>query len=164
MALLRDGRLTEDPYLRVPEGAPLPPGPALIDLARVLAGEVAGGRTAPLGVLLPPDAAVDVLAPWLPDLALIVLRLPGSRDGRAFTQARALREHHHFRGELRATGHVLPDHLTMLRRVGVDSIELPATADPVAFLAAARRIDIAYQPSLDGGLPLGLRRLRLETA
>jgi PTH1 family peptidyl-tRNA hydrolase len=64
----------------------------------------------------------------------------------------------------RVTGHVLPDHLTMLRRVGVDSIELPATADPVAFLAAARWIDIAYQPSLDGGLPLGQRRLRLETA
>ena len=163
MVLLRDGRLVENPYLRVSEGGALPAGPALIDLARLLAEGLPSRRTAPLGTELPPDVAVDVLAPYLAGLSLITLRLPGPRDGRAFTQSRRLREYHDFRGEVRVTGHLLPDHVAMLRRVGVDAFELPAAADPAVFLAAARRIDIAYQPALDSGGPLGLRRLRLET-
>jgi uncharacterized protein (DUF934 family) len=163
MVLLRDGRLVEDPYLRVADGSTVPAGPALIDLARLLAEGLPVRRTAPVGTELPPEVAVDILAPYLAGLSLITLRLPGPRDGRAFTQARRLREYHGFLGEVRVTGHLLPDHVAMLRRVGVDAFELPAAADPTVFLAAARRIDIAYQPAFDRGGPLGLRRLRLGT-
>ena len=52
-------------------------------------------------------------------LALIALVFPKFRDGRAYSQARLLREHYGFRGELRATGDVLRDqfHVPGARRL-----------------------------------------------
>ena len=88
--------------------------------------------------------------------------LPKSKDGRAFTQARALREHFGFQGEIRATGHVLPDQYRMLLRCGVSTVQLPDGADPAVWTRSADIVDIAYQPARDAGAPLGLRRRRLE--
>ena len=164
MALLERGALRDDPFTSIADDAALPDSAALISHVRLARDGIPEGRNAPLGVILPPDVAPEAIAAYLPRLALVALRLPGPRDGRAFTQARTLREHHGFTGEIRATGHVLPDHVTMLTRLGVSTIELPAGADPAAWQRMPRIIDIAYQPALDTGRSLGLRRHRLEHA
>lgn len=165
MPLLEAGRLRPDPWTPVAEDAPLPDGPAILSLPRLLrdAAELAG-RNAPLGLALPPETAPAEVAALLPLLALVTLRLPKSKDGRAFTQARALREYHGFTGEIRATGHVIPDHYAMLTRCGFDSIEVPEGTDPAVWDAARRAISIGYQAGLAPEAPLSLLRRRLETA
>ena len=67
------------------------------------------GRTAPTGVVWPNNRRVAELAPHVANPALVALEFPKFRDGRAYSQARQLRETHGFRGELRATGDVLRD-------------------------------------------------------
>ena len=78
-------------------------------------------RGAPVGVLWPNDRRVAELEPWLKDLSLIALMFPKFRDGRAYSQARLLRERYSYRGELRATGDVLRDQFQFLVRAGFDS-------------------------------------------
>jgi uncharacterized protein (DUF934 family) len=162
MALLEAGRLVADPWTRAEDGAPLPDGPAIVGLARLLAEAPSlAARGLPLGVALPNDADPAVLAPHLDRLALVVLRFPRHRDGRAFTQARALRERHGFLGRIRAAGHVLADQHQFLLRCGVDSIELPDGADIAAWERARALIPTAYQAAVAGDMALGQLRRRI---
>jgi uncharacterized protein (DUF934 family) len=75
---------------------------------------------------------------------------PNFRDGRAYSQARLLRERHQFRGELRATGQVLRDQLLFLQRAGFDAFEVTKDADAAAFAEAVQRYSVFYQPTGDG--------------
>lgn len=163
MPLLEDGRLVADAWAAVADDAPLPEAPAILSLARLRGADLAG-RNAPLGLALDPATQPEEVADLLPRLSLVTVTLPKSKDGRAFTQARALREHFGFAGEIRATGHVLPDQWRMLQRCGVSTVALPEDADPALWEGSRRVVDIAYQPALDADTPLGLRRRRLETA
>ncbi len=161
MPLLEHGRPVPDPWIVVADDAPLPEGsPALVTFARLLAEVPAlAGRNARLGMALPNDADPAVLAPLLDCLSLVALRFPKPRDGRAFSQARALRERHGFAGEIRATGHVLPDQHAFLLRCGVTSVEIPDGADPADWERALHVIPLAYQPAVAGdAAPLGLLR------
>ena len=54
---------------------------------------------------------------------------PKFQDGRAYSQARILRERLGFRGELRATGQVLRDQFVFMLRAGFDSFEVKKDAD-----------------------------------
>ena len=90
---------------------------------------------------------------WLPYLdwiALVALVFPSFRDGRAYSQARLLRERHEFRGELRATGQVLRDQLLFLHRAGFDAFEVSKEKDTAAFREALQRYSVFYQPTGDG--------------
>jgi uncharacterized protein (DUF934 family) len=161
MPLLEDGRLVADDWVTVADDAPLPDAPAILSLAR-LRTETLDGRNAPLGLALDPATQPEAIADLLPRLSLVAVLLPKSKDGRAFTQARALREHHGYAGEIRATGHVLPDQYGMLLRCGVSTVEIPEGADPAQWEQSRRVVDIAYQPALTPDAPLGLLRRRLE--
>jgi uncharacterized protein (DUF934 family) len=161
MALLERGSLRPDRFVRVADDAAVA-GPAIVTLARLQAG--AAPPEGEIGVALPNDADPAALAPFLDRLALIVLHWPKHRDGRAFTQARALRERG-FRGAIRATGHLLPDQHAFLLRCGVTEIELPDGADPAPWQAALGRIPLGYQPAAMGdAAPLGLLRRHLRLA
>ncbi len=159
MPLLEDGRLRPDPFVTVTDEEPLPEGtPAIISLARLLR-DAPAGRNAPLGVALAPEEDPRALVPFLGRLSLVAVRLPKHRDGRAFTQARALREALGFRGEVRATGHVLPDQYAFLLRCGVTVVELPEGADPAIWNAARQAHPVAYQAAVAGDAePLGFLR------
>ncbi len=100
------------------------------------------------------------LEPWLGHLALIALVFPKFRDGRAYSQARLLRERYSYRGELRATGDVLRDQFQFLLRAGFDSFEVKKPADARVFAEAAARYSVFYQPSADGRVPALRRRLQ----
>ncbi len=161
MALLEEGALRPDRFSRVSDDASLT-GAAIISLARLLSEPSL--PYAEIGVALPNDADPALLAPFFDRLALVVLHFPKHRDGRAFTQARALRERG-FRGTIRATGHLLPDQHAFLLRCGVTSIEVPDDADPAPWQAALTRIPVAYQPAVTGdAAPLGLLRRHLRLA
>jgi uncharacterized protein (DUF934 family) len=59
----------------------------------------------------------------------IDLQFPKFSDGRAFSQAFALRHRLGFRGEIRATGDVLIDQLVQMQRTGFSSAVLRADQD-----------------------------------
>lgn len=155
MQLVKNGKIADDPYFRILDDAGLPDdGAVLIPAARLLAdaGEFVprAGRT---GVLWPNDREVSELAPYLDRLALVALVFPNLKDGRAYSQARILRERHHFRGELRATGQVLRDQFLFLHRAGFDAFEVTKLADAAAFGETIHRYSVFYQPAGDGELP-----------
>jgi uncharacterized protein (DUF934 family) len=110
-------------------------------------------------VVWPNNRDLDVLLPHLDRLAVVALVFPSFRDGRAYSQARLLRERYDFRGELRATGDVLRDQFQFLMRAGFDSFEVKKPADALVFAKAAARYSVFYQQSADGRAPVPRRRL-----
>jgi uncharacterized protein (DUF934 family) len=166
MPLVKAGKIVEDQYVRVEDDAPLPDGvPVLLTAARFLAdARELAERDAPVGVIWPNDRRVAELAPFVDRLALIALIFPKFKDGRAYSQARLLRERHGFRGELRAAGEVLRDQFQFLLRSGFDAFEVKKPADVVAFAQAAARFSVFYQPSADGRLPALRRRQHVGVA
>jgi uncharacterized protein (DUF934 family) len=164
MPLLDGDRLRPDPFAAIGEEEALPEGAALVSLERLRRdGDALAGRNAPLGVALPPGTDPGALKAWLPRLALVTVSLPKHRDGRAFTQARALREYHGYAGEIRATGHVIPDQYAALLRCGVSTIEVPEGTDLAPWIRLRDVIPLAYQGAQagDGAAHLLRRRVRL---
>jgi uncharacterized protein (DUF934 family) len=154
MRLVKAGQVVDDRYVRVPDDAPIPDDvPVIVSAARLLA-EAAGiaRRAAPTGVLWPNNRRVAELAPHLECLALVALEFPKFKDGRAYSQARLLRETYGFRGELRATGDVLRDQFMFLLRAGFDAFEVKKDADVAAFASEIARHTVFYQPTGDGRL------------
>lgn len=166
MPLVKSGQIVEDQFVRVPDDAPIPDGvPVIVSGARFLAeADDLVQRGIPVGVLWPNDRRVAELAPWLDRISLVALVFPKFRDGRAYSQARLLRERFGYRRELRATGDVLRDQFQFLLRAGFDAFEVKKPADAKAFTEAAARFTVFYQPSADGRLPALRRRLQVPGA
>ena len=164
MPLIKNGAVIEDRFVRILDEAPVPDDLAvLVPAARLLAdaGEILA-RSGATGVLWPNNRNITELGPHLDRLALIALVLPNFRDGRAYSQARILRERYHFRGEVRATGQVLRDQFLLLHRAGFDAFEVTKAADAPAFAKAMATYSVFYQPAGDGR-PVAFRR-RLAAA
>ena len=106
MPLVKDGEIVADRYVRILDDAPIPANGAVLVPAERFLAEAAEltARSAETGVLWPNNRDIDELAPYLDKLALVALVFPKFQDGRAYSQARILRERLGFRGELRATG------------------------------------------------------------
>jgi uncharacterized protein (DUF934 family) len=152
MPLVKSGRIVEDRFVRVLDDAPVPDNvPVILPAARLLAdARELVLRQAPTGVIWPNDRRVAELAPYLDWIALVALVFPTFKDGRAYSQARLLRERYEFRGEMRATGQVLRDQLLFLHRAGFDAFEVTKDKDAAVFVEALQRYSVFYQPTGDG--------------
>jgi uncharacterized protein (DUF934 family) len=161
MRLIKHGKIVEDRYVRVLDDAALPDGaPVIVPAARFLAdADEILRREAPVGVLWPNNRRVAELAPHVDRLAVIVLTFPTFKDGRAYSQARLLRERYCFRGELRATGQILRDQFLFLVRAGFDALEVLKPADADAFAATLARYSVFYQVAGKGPPSAAHRRL-----
>ena len=164
MPLVKQGRIATDIFVHVPDGAELPgDGAVLISAARFLEDpETLSRRTGKLGVIWPNNRDIDDLVPYLDRLAVIALAFPSFRDGRAYSQARLLRERHGYDGELRATGQVLRDQFVFMSRAGFDAFEVKKDADAEAFAATVKRYSVFYQPTGDGRVTALHRRMQLR--
>jgi uncharacterized protein (DUF934 family) len=160
MPLLKDGRLVEDPWRVIDDASPLPASePAIVSFARFQAERDALlARAAPLGVRLRNTDAADALAGVVDRLELIALEFPKFSDGRAYSQARTLRERLGYAGELRATGDVLIDQALFMRRCGFDAYEIADAARSPRFVAALETFSVFYQPAGDGRAPVAALR------
>ncbi|MEP9379424.1 DUF934 domain-containing protein [Aquabacter sp. CN5-332] len=165
MPLVKDGAVVSDAFVRVDADTPLPDGPVIVPLARLLAeGEALIGRNQPLGVLVPNSADVKVLAPYLRHLSVVALDFPKFRDGRAYSQARRLRERLGYTGELRASGNVLRDQFLFMVRCGFDAFEITKLADIPAMAQALKSYSVFYQPTGDGRQTAAEARLAARRA
>jgi len=161
MQLIENGHPIDDRFSRVPDEEALPEGvPVLIGFERFLSeAEALKSRQAPVGVIWPNNRPVGELEPYLGQISLIALVFPTFRDGRAYSQARLLRERHGWRGHLRATGNVLRDQFLLMARSGFDQIEPTKEADAAHFDEAMESYTVFYQPTADGRPSLLRERL-----
>jgi uncharacterized protein (DUF934 family) len=164
MPLVKQGRIATDIFVHVADGAELPgDGAVLVSAARFLEDpEALLRRSGKTGVIWPNNRDLDDLVPYLDRLAVVALLFPSFRDGRAYSQARLLRERHGYDGELRATGQVLRDQFVFMLRAGFDTFEVKKESDAEAFAATAKRYSVFYQPTGDGRLTALHRRMQLR--
>ena len=164
MPLVKQGKISDDTLAPVADDAPIPANAAiLISAARFLEDpEALSRRTGATGVIWPNNRDVDDLVPYLDRLAVVALVFPTFRDGRAYSQARLLKERYHYRGELRATGQVLRDQFLFMLRAGFDAFEVKKQSDAEAFANTVKRYSVFYQPTGDGRMTALHRRMMLR--
>jgi len=102
-----------------------------------------------IGVELEPDAIVEDILYALPKLTLVVLQFEVFADGRAFSQARLLRDRYEFAGDIRAMGDVIRDQLAFMYRCGFNQFEIPDDEDSQLALLAFNEISYGYQSDLN---------------
>lgn len=108
-----------------------------------------------LGVELEVTVAIEEIQEWLPRLDLVILNFDNFADGRAFSQARILRERYRYAGDIRAQGEVLRDQLSFMQRCGINQFDLGNSEDVDVVLALNSFSDISknYQPELRQDCP-----------
>ena len=164
MPLVKDATTGDDPFVHLADDAEIPgDGAILVSSARFLEdAEALSQRKGRTGVIWPNNRDVDDLVPYLDRLAVVGLMFPTFRDGRAYSQARLLRERHGFKGELRATGQVLRDQFLFMLRAGFNAFEVKKPADAEAFANTVKRYSVFYQPTGDGRMSALHRRMMLR--
>ena len=164
MPLVKNARIATDLFVHVADGAELPgDGDVLVSAQRLLDDpEALLKRPGKVGVIWPNNRAVDDLVPYLDRVAAVALVFPSFRDGRAYSQARLLRERYGYDGELRATGQVLRDQFVFMLRAGFDAFEVKKDADADAFAETVKRYSVFYQPTGDGRVTALNRRMQLR--
>ena len=164
MPLVKNARTTTDLFVQIADGAELPgDGAILVPAARFLEDpEAVLKHAGKVGVVWPNNRDLDDLVPYLDRLASVALVFPSFRDGRAYSQARLLRERHGYDGEMRATGQVLRDQFVFMSRAGFDAFEVKKDADADAFAETMKRYSVFYQPTGDGRVTALNRRMQLR--
>lgn len=82
-----------------------------------------------LGAWFSVETVADVLSDSLLRLPLLNMVVGHFNDGRVFSLATILKQQRGYQGELRVSGHLLPDQLPSLQRCGVDSFLLTEDQD-----------------------------------
>ncbi len=155
------GSVVASNYQFVPDDAELPDGAVIVSTKRFLADRPSLlSRHAPLGVRLDTSQSPEILSADLTQLALVEIHIPYFKDGRAFSWARLLRTRLTYRGEIRVTGHFLPDQIAFFQRVGVDSFVLSENMTLTQIEKATSYVTHVYQPSVDAKPTISDLRMR----
>jgi len=112
-----------------------------------------------LGIWLDANEGPEAIAADLQRFPLIAVNFPKFGDGRGYSIARLLRERYGFKGELRAIGDVLHDHLFFMSQCGFDALALREDQDPQEALSVFGTFSDGYQTSVLRPVPLFRRRL-----
>jgi uncharacterized protein (DUF934 family) len=169
MPLVKGGKITDDAFAHITDDsaddADLPEQAAILVTAKRFLADPEGLLGRPgvkCGVIWPNNQDIDGLVPYLDRLAVVALVFPSFRDGRAYSQARLLRERYAYRGELRATGQVLRDQFVFMLRAGFDAFEVKKQSDAEAFAQTVHRYSVFYQPTGDGRITALHQRMQLR--
>jgi uncharacterized protein (DUF934 family) len=110
-------------------------------------------------VWLDADEGPELVASDVDRFDVIAVRFPKFGDGRGYSIARLLRERYGYKGELRAIGDVLHDHLYFMEQCGFDAFALRDDQDAREALAVFATFSDGYQTSVLRPSPLFRRRL-----
>ena len=111
-------------------------------------------------LVLPNTEDVLKLGDRLDGVSLIILDFPKFTDGRAYTQARLLRERLGYTGELRAAGQVYIDQIPFMLRCGFDSFASAQKGFAEALTKARSLFSVVFQPTGDGRATASQLRLK----
>lgn len=165
--LIRNRRIIEDSWQLLPSEAALAQvpdaGDAIVPLslwkvareALLERGRLGKGR---LGLWMEGHDDPAAIAQDLAEFAIIAVHTDKFVDGRLYSTGRLLRERHGYKGELRAFGDLMRDHLLMLERCGFDSFVLRESENPEESLSAFGEASDQYQASATEPAPLFRRR------
>jgi uncharacterized protein (DUF934 family) len=145
--LIKHGAVIDDTWqvLReIPEGN-LPDGKIIVPLNYWLEQRETLLQRGDVGVWLGSDQ------PPAP-LEVIAIDFPLFTDGRGFSYGRTLREHFHYKGEVRAIGQFIRDQLYYLSRCGFDAFAIETT-EPEKAIASLNDFSDAYSAGIDQPLP-----------
>ena len=164
--LIKEQRIVADSWRllsRGPKGE-LPEAPAQGDVIVPLAlwlerREIFLAYPGKLGVWLDANEGPESIAADLQRFALVAVNFPKFGDGRGYSIARLLRERYGYKGELRAIGDVLHDHLHFMKQCGFDAFALREDQDAQAALAALDTFSDGYRTSVLRPVPLFQRRV-----
>ncbi|MEH6701916.1 DUF934 domain-containing protein [Parasphingorhabdus sp.] len=98
-----------------------------------------------------------LLRPFLDRLSLIEVDFPAFGDGRGYSAAQILRESG-YKGELRASGDVLLDQISHMRRCGFDAFAPNSPINPQLMEEALKRFEHVYQATSDQRVPIWRKR------
>jgi uncharacterized protein (DUF934 family) len=158
---VEDGHMlpVEDPFTWVADDQDLVQGDVILSLARFQAeGDRLLSEGRAVGVRLKSDEEVEALAYDLPRLSVVALEFPKFRDGRAYSNARILRERYGFKGEIRAVGDVLREQAHFMLRCGFDAFEPADGSGAQQWQAATQRFRHVYQRAADARVPAFVER------
>ena len=166
--LIKERRIVADSWHRLerrPKGE-LPEVPARGDVIVPLAlwlqrreELLARAETGTLGAWIDANEGPEALAADVQLFPIIAVNFPKFGDGRGYSIARLLRERYGFKGELRAIGDVLHDHLFFMSQCGFDAFALREDQDPQEALSVFGTFSDGYQTSVLRPVPLFRRRL-----
>lgn len=168
MPLIKNGAIAPHGWVFADEGDPLPSdGDVVIDFYPFIeTGEVVFCRNGRIGVALPNDADLGLIAARLGRIALVTIAFPQFTDGRGFSLAHELRHTYRYKGELWARGHLIPDQYTFARCCGFDAVlvetDVFARQGEADWSEAAASMKLRYQLSHGGyeGAPQSILALR----
>ena len=158
-----DGHMypADDPFTSVADDEDLPQGDVILSLTRFQTeGDRLLSEGRAVGVRLKSDEEVEALAYDLPRLSVVALEFPKFRDGRAYSNARLLRQRYGFAGEVRAVGDVLREQAHFMLRCGFDAFEPADGTGAQQWEAATRRFRHVYQRAADSREPAFVERAR----
>lgn len=149
MPLLKNNVVIADSWTHVGNDEPVSnEADVVVPFARLLKEfDQLSRRAGRLGVVFGNIERAEALGVFLPRLSLVILPFPAFNDGRAYSIARQLREYG-FRGEIRASGNVLPDQLQFMLQVGFDAFDVGERFPLEAWQFASRQMSLAYQRGL----------------
>lgn len=158
--LFKDGKFIADPFRAWAEGD----DPATVRYTHIPLQvfienrEAVLGNPHPNGLLIAPADRVEDVADDLGRFASIAISFPGFTDGRGYTTARLVTERFGYRGEVRATGDVLMDQLTLMRRCGINAFVVTHAATRKALETGhLTTVNLFYQPIGTTEVPVGTR-------
>lgn len=102
-----------------------------------------------VGVIIDTETPFEKLAEIVEKISFAIIDFPAFGDGRGFSLAVRLRKDFAFKGEIRATGPVIPDQALFLLRAGFDTVDTTDARKP-AFEAALERFPAFYQTDFGG--------------
>ncbi len=150
MQIIKDKQIIDDTWSYVADDAELKAGNISVSIARWKKDkQQLLAHQGSLGVRIGPADAIDDIAPDLKDIQLIELDFPDFADGRLFSLAWLLRGRYNYHGELRATGHYMPDQVFYLSRVGVNAFNPEKVEDLPVVLSYLNDFTVKYQSSIN---------------
>ena len=154
MPIIKDGAIVTDSWTELDEEADVPSGADIIVPLAVLLEKAdrLSNHTGKLGLRISNDVDVEEHKDLISKADLIMLELPVYTDGRAYSQARVLREELGFDKELRVKGDVLADQAAYLLRCGFDSFDCDGEFDAEVWEKTTSVITTSYQRSYDDRL------------
>ena len=150
MQIVKDKQIIDNTWRFIADEADIPPGDISIPASRWKnEKQQLQSHDGKIGIrLLPGDSTADI-AEDLDKFQLIELHFPALADGRLFSHAWLLRSRHHYQGELRATGHFLPDQVFYLSRVGVNAFNPENPEDLSTVVDCLNDFSVKYQHSIN---------------
>jgi uncharacterized protein (DUF934 family) len=150
MQIIKDKQLIANNWRYINEDVDLQPGDITVSVDKWKKNkQQLLDHAGKIGLRLRPSDSTDEIAEDLDKMQLIELDFPALADGRLFSHAWLLRRRHHYQGEIRATGHFLPDQVYYLARVGVNAFNPEKAQDLPAILIGLNDFSVTYQPSIN---------------